>query len=104
MAAPYQETGTVTPIANASILSAVVIGSLVLNGPVDALDGQKIIFKLLQDGTGHSVTFSTGAGNFRFGTDITSFTASGANKTDYVGTIYNGTAGVWDVVSVIQGF
>lgn len=96
--------GTVTPNANAPILATTVMGNLTLNGPVNGLDGQKIIFRLLQDGTGHTVTLATGMGNFKFGTDITSFTASGAGMMDYVGTIYNAAANVWNVVAVIQGF
>jgi hypothetical protein len=98
-------TGTVTPDASLSnTLSTTVTGALTINGPTNGVDAQKLTFRLLQDGTGHTVTFATGAGNFRFGTDITSFTASGANKTDYVGAIFNSTASRWDIVSVVQGF
>lgn len=100
-------TGTGTITADASIantFSTTVVGSLTLNGPINGTDGQKITFRLLQDGTGHSVTFSPGSGNFRFGTDIPSFTASGAGLTDYVGCIWNNAASRWDIVSVIQGF
>jgi hypothetical protein len=98
-------TGTVTPVATAaSTFSTTVTGALTINGPTSGTDGQKITFRLLQDGTGHTVTFATGAGNFRFGTTITSFTASGANKTDYVGAIWNNAASRWDIVAVAQGF
>lgn len=98
-------TGTVTPNATlGTTFSTTVTGPLTLNGPTGGLDGQKITFRLLQDGTGHTVTFATGSGNFRFGTDITSFTASGANLTDYTGAIWNNTASRWDFVSAIQGF
>lgn len=98
-------TGTVTPDATvSSTVSTTVTGNLTLNGPTGGVDGQKVIFRLLQDGSGHTVTFATGAGNFRFGTTITSFTASAANKTDYVGAIWNSAASRWDLVSVSQGF
>jgi hypothetical protein len=81
-----------------------VTGALTLGGPTGGYDGQKITFRLLQDSTGHTVTFATGSGNFSFGTTITSFTASGANLTDYVGAIYNSVQGTWNIVSVSQGF
>lgn len=98
-------TGTVTPdAAVANTFSTTVVGTLTINGPTNGIDGQKVTFRLLQDGSGHSVTFATGAGNFRFGTDITTFTASGINLTDYIGAIWNSTANRWDIVSVIQGF
>lgn len=98
-------TGTITPNAVVSSqINITVVGALAINGPTGGIDGQKIIFRLLQDGTGHTVTFNTGAGNFRFGTDIPTFTASGINLTDYVGVIFNSTAGFWDIVSVSQGF
>jgi hypothetical protein len=81
-----------------------VDGALTINGPTNGQQGRKITFVLEQDGAGHAVTFATGAGNFRFGTDIPSFTASGASKTDYVGAIWNADASRWDIVAVIQGF
>jgi len=98
-------TGTVTPSATvSSSLYTTVTGDLTLNGPTGGYDGQKITLRLKQDGTGHSVTLATGAGNFRFGTDIPSFTASAANLTDYLEIFYNAPANCWDVVAVNQGF
>jgi hypothetical protein len=85
-------------------LNVSVDGDLTINGPTSAgaaKDGQKITIRLAQDSTGHAVTLSS---DFRFGTDITSYTASGANKTDYIGIIWNYAASKWDVVSIIQGF
>lgn len=96
-------TGTVTPsIAGVSTVAITVSGALTLHGPTGALDGQKIVFRILNDGS-HSVTFATGAGNFRFGTTVPSYTNS-VSLTDYVGCIYNTSAGVWDLVSLSQGF
>jgi hypothetical protein len=98
-------TGTVTPDATISTqIQTTVVGALTLHGPTGGVNGQKITFRLLQDNVGHVVTFATGANNFRFGTDITSFTASAADLTDYVGAIWNSAASRWDIVSVIQGF
>jgi hypothetical protein len=67
-------------------------------------DGQKFVLELIQDGTG-SRTVSLSGTYFRFGTDITSFTATTtASKMDRVGCIYNGTATKADVVAVVKGF
>lgn len=97
-------TGTVTPASayTATEYLYTVTGDLTINGPADGYDGQKITFRILNDAS-HSVTFATGAGNFRFGTTITSYTNS-VSLTDYVGCIWNNAAGVWDLVSVSQGF
>ena len=51
-----------------------------------------------------TVTLATGAGNFAFGTDITSYTNSASGKTDYIGAIWNADANRWHVVAVVQGF
>ena len=96
-------TGTVTPDAStAEMFTTTVTGNLTVNGPSSPVNGQKIILRILNDGS-HSVTLATGAGNFRFGTDITSYTNS-VSLTDYIGAAYNSAATRWDVVSIIQGF
>lgn len=98
-------TGTQTPDATQGpILSTTVTGNMTINGPTGGFDGQKIILRLTQDSTGHTVTFAAGGGNFVFGTDIPSFTASGASLTDYVGIIFRSGTGVWNVVAVSHGF
>jgi hypothetical protein len=97
--------GTITPDARLETVVIVTVdATCTINGPTNPYSGQKITFALEQDSTGHSVTFSTGSGNFRFGTDIPSFTASGANGTDYVNAIWDSNASVWDIVSVSKGF
>ena len=97
--------GTIT--ANATVASTILVtvdAVATINGPTSGFNGQKVLYRLAQDGTGHTVTFSTGAGNFSFGTDVTSFTASAANLTDYVGTIYNSTSNRWNIIGVVKGF
>jgi hypothetical protein len=96
-------TGTVTPVTNVTNYIYTVTGTTTLNGPASpTADMQKVTFRILNDAT-HSVTLATGAGNFRFGTDITSYTNS-VSLTDYIGAIWNNAATRWDVVSIIQGF
>ncbi len=68
-----------------------------------AVDGQRVILELIQDGTGsRTVTFTS---ETRFGTDITSVTLStAASKLDRVGLIYNSAATKYDVVAFVKGF
>lgn len=96
-------TGTITPDAStANTFYIAVSGNVTLNGPSNGIDGQKITVRILNDGT-HSVSLASGSNNFRFGTDITSYTNS-VSLTDYIGVIWNSAASRWDVVSIIQGF
>lgn len=96
--------GTITPDATISSTVFVSVDAVTtINGPTSGYNGQKILFRLVQDGTGHTVTFNTGAGNFRFSVDIPSFTASVATLTDYVGVVYNSTANRWDILGVVKG-
>lgn len=78
-------------------------GNRTLGAPTNPTNGQKIVIRVRQDATG-SRTLAFNA-IYRFGIDITSFTAStGANKTDYLGFMYNGTDSKWDLVAVSKGF
>lgn len=86
------------------------IARLTLTGNVSALsmtgavDGQKCILELKQDGTGGR-TFAFAASTVRFGTTITSYTiTSTANLSDKIGFIYNASASRYDVVAVAKGF
>jgi hypothetical protein len=97
--------GTITPDATlSSSVFVTVNATTTINGPTGGYDGQKILFRLAQDATGHTVTFSTGAGNFSFSTDLPSFTASAANLTDYVGAVFNSGANRWQILGIVKGF
>lgn len=67
-----------------------------------AYDGQRCVLILTQDATGgRAITCAQARGS----TDL-SFppTLSGANKTDYLGFIYNNNATKYDFVSINKGF
>jgi len=74
-----------------------------LGNPTNPTDGQKITWRFKQDGTGsRTITLDT---KFRLGTDITAVTLStAANKVDYMTALYNLTADLWDVVSLVKGY
>jgi hypothetical protein len=78
-------------------------GNRTLGAPTNPTNGQKIVYRIRQDGTGNrTLAFNA---IFRFGLDIISFTAStGVNKTDYIGCIYNSADSSWDVVAVSKSF
>jgi hypothetical protein len=66
------------------------------------VNGRKIIFRFEDNGTARSLTWTNGVSNsFRvIGTTLPTTTV--ANKTAYVGAIYNSTDSRWDVIAVAQ--
>lgn len=88
-----------------NVFTVTLGGNRTLGAPSNPTNGQKCIWSFKQDGTG-SRTLSTagGAGGFRFGTDIASVSLSATpGVTDYMGAMYNGAAGVWDVLAFVRG-
>jgi hypothetical protein len=65
-------------------------------------DGQKMMFRIKDNGTARALTWTTGsAKSFRvIGTTLPTTTV--ANKTVYVGCIYNAADSRWDAVAVGQ--
>lgn len=68
------------------------------------INGQKLVIRLKDNGTQRSLTWTTGSnGSYRaIGVDLPTTTV--ANKTYYIGCIYNSTALRWDVVAVAEEF
>lgn len=78
-------------------------GNRTLGNPTNSVNGQKIIFEIIQDGTGsRTLAFGT---DYAFSADITSITVStGANKHDFIGAIYNSTLAKWCILAKNLGF
>jgi len=78
-------------------------GNRTLGNPTNAVDGQRILFRIRQDGTGtRTLTLDT---KYRLGTTITSTTLTTTiNKTDYLGVIYHASDDKFDVVAFVKGF
>ena len=74
-----------------------------LGNPTNPTDGQKIMWELIQDGSGNrALTLDT---KFVLGTDITAVTLSTAiNKRDFLGAVYNSTADRWYVIAFVKGY
>jgi hypothetical protein len=74
-----------------------------LGAPTNPTDGQKIIIRVKQDGSGsHTLAYNA---IYRFGSDVPSPTlTTTAAKTDYLGFIYNSGSTKWDCVAVSKGY
>jgi len=88
----------------ASYYRLVAAGNRTINAPTSPSDGQKIIIQHVASGAARTLTLSALAGGFRFGSDIPGLTPTLSGLTDYIGAIYNGAAGVWDVIAYTKGF
>lgn len=64
-------------------------------------DGQKMIFRFLDNGTARALTWTTGVSKGFRAVGATLPTTTTANKTTYVGCIYNAAASRWDAVAVV---
>jgi hypothetical protein len=62
-------------------------------------DGQKMIFRLKDDGTPRTLTWTTGVSNGFQEIGVTLPTTTVANKTTYIGAIFNSSSSRWDVVA-----
>ena len=96
-----------TPALDASLgntFTLTAAGNRTIAVPTNAVDGQKIVIVHTASGAARTLALNTGAGGFRFGTDITALTETASGKIDYIGAIYNGTASFWDVVSYSKGY
>ena len=72
--------------------------ALAINAPIGSpLDGTKLIFRLLDNGTARVLTWD--ATYTAIGVTIPTTTV--INKTTYVGCIYNAAAVRWDVIAVV---
>lgn len=90
---------SVTPDVSAGDIYAftALATGLTINAPIGTpTDGDKLIFRLLDNGTGRALTWNatyTAIG-------VTLPTTTTANKTTYVGCIYNANNTRWDVIAV----
>lgn len=74
-----------------------------LGNPTNATDGQMILIEVIQDVTGSRLlTYGT---NYAFGSLVTSPTlTTTASKADFLGFMYNSTAGKWRMIAFAPGY
>lgn len=100
-------TDGATPALDASLGNTFLLtaaGDRTIAVPTNPTSGQKITIVHKASGGARTLSLNTGAGGFRFGTDITALTSTTSGLTDYIGAIYNSADSKWDVVSYIKGF
>lgn len=100
-------TDGATPALNAALGNTFILvaaGDRTIAVPTNPVSGQTITIQHTASGGARTLALNTGAGGFRFGTDITALTATGSGLTDYIAAKYNATATKWDVVAVVKGF
>jgi len=100
-------TDGATPALDASLGSVFKLtaaGNRTIAVPSNATAGQKIVIRHTASGADRTLALNSGAGGFRFGTDITALTATTSGKTDYIGCVYNSDDSKWDVVGYVKGF
>lgn len=103
----YQLTDAANISVDASAASKFRVtlgGNRTLDNPTNPRgDGQLILFRITQDGTGgRTLAYDT---KYRFSTDIPSPTLSvGAGDIDYLGFIYHATDDKWDCIAKVFGF
>lgn len=96
-----------TPALNAALgfmFTLAASGDRTIAVPTNPTNGQKIVIRHLASAAGRTLSLNTGAGGFRFGSDITALTQTASGKTDYIGCIYSSIDSFWDVVAVTKGF
>lgn len=92
-----------TDVSNGSEFTVTVTNNFTLANPTGMVDGQMVIWRIKQDGTGSRLITLGSA--FRLGTDLPTITLTTTiNLTDYLGAVYNATDAKWDVIAFTKGF
>jgi hypothetical protein len=91
-------SATVTAVSTNDIvtITAQAVGLTLANPTGAFVEGQSLIIRIKDNGTARSIAYGT---NFR-AIGVTAPTTTTANKTTYIGIIYNDTDTKWDVVGV----
>lgn len=86
-----------------TVFTLVPAQNFTLANPTNPTNGQRIVFRIKQDGTGSRIiTLGT---KYRFGADITTVVLStAASKTDYLTVYYDSTDDKWDIVAFVKGY
>lgn len=78
-------------------------GNRTLGAPSNPADGQKVVFEVIQDGTGTRTLAYASA--YAFSTDIPSPTlTTTASKRDMLGFVYNSTTTKWYLLAISHGY
>jgi hypothetical protein len=95
-------SGSLTPNGDTTDLynALGLTGAITLNAPSGTpVDGQKLIIRLEDNGTGRGITWTTSSGAFR-AVGVTLPTTTTASKVTYIGCVYNSSDIFWDIIAV----
>ena len=98
------DAATITPTADSSDqynVTALAQAATIAAPSGTPTDGQRLTIRILDNGTGRALTWTTSSGAYR-AIGVTLPTTTTANKTIYVGCVYNSAAVFWDVVAVAE--
>jgi len=93
---------SITP--NATLYDTYIVSALGASGTINApsgtpVAGQRLVIRIKDDGTIRGLAFAGATGAYRsVGTTLPGSTT--ANKTSYIGCVYNSTDNFWDVIAV----
>lgn len=96
-------SGAITPDGDITdiYVATGLTGGITINTPSGTpVNGQKLLIRLRDDGTGRSITWTSTSGAFR-AVGIILPTTTVANKTSYVGCVYNSADSFWDAIAVV---
>jgi hypothetical protein len=79
-------------------------GNRTLAAPTNATNNQIWILKHKASGADRTLSLTTGAGGFSFGTDIAALTATTSGLTDYITFQYNSTSNRHHVIGYSKGY
>ncbi len=96
---------TVATDASLSNRFRVTVGAnRTLGAPTSPTDGQVATWEVTASGADRTLTLVSGAGGFKFGSDITALTPIISGTTDMIGCVYNAPAARWYVLAYLKGF
>jgi len=104
-------TDGATPALDASlgmvsvgVFRLVAAGDRTIAVPSNPTPNRRIWIEHVASGGARTLALNTGAGGFRFGSDITALSQTASGKTDHIGAKWNSTDSFWDVVGYAKGF
>lgn len=80
-----------------------VTASRTMGVPSNPTDGQRIMYEVTASGGSWTLTMSSSAGGFKFGTDFTSIPTISTGTTTYIGAMYSSRDSFWHVLAVGSG-
>jgi hypothetical protein len=106
--APPVELGTIAgslvcDVSDAVHFRGTVVGSFILQNPVNPVNGQKVLWEFIMGGAGGN-TISFGS-KFAFGIDISAVGLSpNVGQRDFIGATYNLVEDKWYVIALVKGY